>query len=331
MIAGTGRSGTSFLVRFLAAMGLDTNLARAGEEQWSVEANAGLEDIPLTAAFKNLPYVIKTPFLSEIIDTVLGDPAIVIDVVIIPVRDLTEAAASRTVLELQSIHQLQPWMINLDHMVETWGTTPGGVVYSLNPVDQGRLLAVGFHRLIERLTKADVPMVFLDFPRLVTDPDYLFGKLGPFLPEGSTGTQVRAVHARLAEATKVRVGKEIRNAAPDKKAGGVHQGPAYPDGNTLDLIALRRELAQQRIKGGDAGNTKNERYLGQREIAMGQRELEMAKREQSLLDREAELMKKTDSVVQPEPGQRQVGNIDAADLPKSLLSRLFRTANHKTK
>jgi hypothetical protein len=287
MIAGTGRSGTSLLVRFLAAMGLDTHLAKSGEQQWSDEANAGLEDIPITAAFDDLPYVIKTPFLSEIIDAVLRDPAIVIDAVIIPVRDLTQAAASRTVLELQTIHRFQPWMLNLEHTVETWGTTPGGVVYSLNPVDQGRLLAVGFHRLIERLTRADVPMLFLDFPRLATDSDYLFGKLRALLPAGSTPGQAQVVHATLADPTKIRVGKELGSVAPGKEVG-IHAGPVYPDGDTLNLIALRRELSQQRAQ---AAKPQDEHHLGQRETAIGEREMNMAKREQRVLEREAELMR----------------------------------------
>ena len=297
MIAGTGRSGTSFLVRFLAAMGLGTHLEKSGEEQWSDEANAGLEDIPLTAAFDDLPYVIKTPFLSEIIDSVLRDSAIILDAVIIPVRDLTEAAASRTVLELQAIHRFQPWMLNLEHTVETWGTTPGGVVYSLNPVDQGRLLAVGFHRLIERLTRADVPMLFLDFPRLATDSGYLFGKLRALLPAESTAAQAQAVHATLADPTKIRVGKELKSAAPSQETG-TYVGPAYPDVDTLNLVALRRELSQQREK---VAKPQNEHHLGLRETAIGQRELDMAKREQRLSEREADLTRQLAEIAGRQP------------------------------
>ena len=40
-IAGTGRAGTSFLVRYLTALGLDTRLTRHGEEGWDEEAHAG--------------------------------------------------------------------------------------------------------------------------------------------------------------------------------------------------------------------------------------------------------------------------------------------------
>lgn len=279
MIAGTGRAGTSMLVRFLAEMGLETHLAKSGETHWHDEANAGLEDIPLAASSGDLPYVIKTPFLSEIIDDVLADPGTAIDAVIIPVRDLAEAAASRAVVELQAVHQREPWVAALDRMVESWGVTPGGIVYSLNPLDQGRLLAVGFHRLIERLTRADIAMVFLDFPRLAEDPAYLFRKLQPWLPAGSGEAQAAAAHARTADATKIRIGGEIQGPAGESR----HGGTAYPDLDRLDLIAMRRELRRlQAQPQAGSGSVRREQELGQREILVGQRESTAGQREQEL-------------------------------------------------
>jgi hypothetical protein len=297
MIAGTGRAGTSLLVRFLAAMGLETQLAKSGEAQWNDEANAGLEDIPLHAACADLPYVIKTPFLSEIIDDVLRDPAIILDAVIIPVRGLVEAAASRTVVELQAVHQSEPWMVALDHMVESWGVTPGGVVYSLNPLDQGRLLAVGFHLLVERLTRADIPMIFLDFPRLAEDPAYLFAKLQNLLPPGATGEQAASAHARIADAAMIRIGGEI-SSPPAGDAGSVrHTGPAYPDRDRLDLIAVRRELRRLRAQAGAShAAPQREQELGQRELLMGQREIAIGQREQNLTQHADELARQADAL-----------------------------------
>ena len=134
-----------------------------------------------------------------------------LDGVIIPVRDLTEAAASRVVQELQTAHRRHPWMTSLGRSFEQWGTTPGGVVYSLDPVDQARLLAVSFHRLVQRLVQADIPVVLLDFPRLALDADYLFAKLRRFVP--ATIAQARAAHAEIADPAKIRVGREL-GAAP---------------------------------------------------------------------------------------------------------------------
>ena len=71
-IAGTGRAGTSFLVQYLHALGLDTHLSRHADPSWSQSANAGLEDLPLTSGKDDLPYVVKSPWLGEIIDQVLS-------------------------------------------------------------------------------------------------------------------------------------------------------------------------------------------------------------------------------------------------------------------
>jgi len=64
IIAGTGRAGTSFLVRYLTELGLDTTLARNGDRAgWDAEANAGLENLMIAGA--DLPYVVKSPWISE--------------------------------------------------------------------------------------------------------------------------------------------------------------------------------------------------------------------------------------------------------------------------
>ncbi len=212
LIAGTGRAGTSFLVRWLAAAGLRTHLATHETPMWDETANAGLEDMPVVADWQDAPYVVKSPWLVEVIDDVLANPLIVLDGVIVPVRDLEEAAASRIVQERQTAHRRHPWMSSLTRGFEQWGTTPGGVVYSLDPVDQARLLAVSFHRLVQRLVKADIPVVLLDFPRLALDADYLFDKLRRFVP--ATLEEGRAAHAEIADPDKIRVGRELAALQP---------------------------------------------------------------------------------------------------------------------
>ena len=125
IIAGTGRTGTTFLVQYLTELGLDTHVARHGIEQLEANANAGLEDMPLLA--EALPYVIKAPWIGEYIDEILAAPDIRIDAAILPMRDIVEAAASRTILELRSLHQKAPWMAKeLSKTWENWATTPGG-------------------------------------------------------------------------------------------------------------------------------------------------------------------------------------------------------------
>jgi len=242
LIAGTGRAGTSFLVRFLAELGLETHISRFGEDPWDDAAQAGLEDLPVAAGLENLPYIFKTPWAYQFIEQMLADSAIAFDAVIIPMRDLVEAAASRSIVQLQAIHGRAPWMAQMDNTWEDWGDTAGGAVFSLNPVDQARLLALGFHRLVNRLVLAEVPLIFVAFPRMVQDTDYLIGKLRPVIPASVTLEQARQSHRRVADAALVRVGEEL------SRTGERHVLPAgsLPTLKELDNIALRRELVRLR-------------------------------------------------------------------------------------
>jgi hypothetical protein len=243
IIAGTGRAGTTFLVQYLAELGLDTHVSRQGLEQLDANANAGLEDMPLVAAAETLPYVIKTPWIGEYVDEILASPDIRIDAAILPMRDLVEAAASRTILELRALHQNAPWMAQqLDKTWENWAVTPGGTVFSFNPMDQARILAVGFHRLIHRLVDAGIPVLFLGFPRFVEDGEYLFEQLRSILPETVTREQALAAHQRTAKREKVRAGDEL--GAPDKTFSVVPAALNYPEHDQVDRIALGREIAR---------------------------------------------------------------------------------------
>lgn len=239
LIAGTGRSGTSFLVDYLTALGLDTTIARSGRGQWHEAAQAGFENFPLVDP--DVPYVVKTPWLTEFIDEVLATKNFGIDAVVIPVRDLAEAAASRIVNERRDIHERAPWMAKFEKSWDNWGNTPGGIVYSLNAVDQGRIIAAGFHHLVQRLVAADIPIVFLAFPKLVEDGDYLFEKLRHHLPKGVTRAGALQAHANVADARKVRVGRELASDSAQAPAAQPGTSDPIPDDATLDHIAIRRE------------------------------------------------------------------------------------------
>jgi hypothetical protein len=234
MIAGTGRAGTTFLVRYLAELGLDTTLSRrAGEIDG--RANAGFEELPLSGDPAALPYVIKSPWLCEYVDELLQNAQL--DAVIVPVRGLSEAASSRVLVERDAMHHAAPWLARHGAAWDGWGWSPGGAVFSLDPVDQGRLLAVGFHRLIERLVAADVPIIFLSFPRMALDAAYLFRKLAGVVPRGITEQTALAAHARVAEADKIRVDAELGPPVPER-----------PDPRDLDMIAVRRQLLRLRAE-----------------------------------------------------------------------------------
>lgn len=231
MIAGTGRAGTSFLVRYLHALGLDTHISRHGDGQWDEAAQAGLENLPIGVAPGSLPYVVKSPWLTECIDQVLAEGAIALDAVVIPVRDLAEATTSRLVIEQQAIQRGPVWSTGAGHGWGIWSGAPGGVLYSLHPLDQARVLAMGFHHLVQRLVAADIPVVLLAFPRMAQDGDYLFARLRPVLPAHVTAEQARAAHEAVADPARLRVGGEI--ARDEANAA-------------IEAIALRRSLMEQR-------------------------------------------------------------------------------------
>lgn len=241
LIAGTGRAGTSFLVRYLTAFGLDTHLARRGDHAfWSEDARAGLEDEHSTIVEGELPYVVKSPWLHEFSELFLASPDVQVDALLIPVRKLQTAACSRIINELQWLHRGGA-MPRFQHTWETWGSpAPGGAVFSLEPLDQARILAVGLHQLIEAAVSRDVRMVFLDYVRLISDPEYLFTKLRDFLPKGASPEQAAQIHSRLVDGSPFRVEQELEITPKDMAASALD----LPDRLQLDNIALRREVVR---------------------------------------------------------------------------------------
>ena len=240
LIAGTGRAGTTFLVQYLHGCGLETHLTQHPKASLFKHANAGLEDIPTPG--KKLPYVIKTPWLYEFVDRLLNRGDITIDVAVLPMRDLVEAASSRVTLEMRQRYATlrDPELMEECTKWETWGKTPGGVVYSLNPIDQARILAVGFHQVIHALVGRRVPIVFLDFPRMVEDGEYLYEQLKPYLGSAIYQEAALELHRSLANPDLVRVGSELNPESSVAPANEAAQ--AFPSVESLDRMALLREL-----------------------------------------------------------------------------------------
>ena len=196
VIAGTGRAGTSFLVQYLSACGLETTVdVKPGS---SSRARAGQEHYLLSA--QRLPYVVKDPWLSTYCNAV--DPTgIAIDALILPMRDLTVAASSRVFQERMAILDTT-WRDRPPTAVS--GKTPGGVIFSLEVTDQARLLAVGFYDLVFWAVQARIPMFFLQFPRLVQDEEYLRQTLWPWLGAHCAPERAERSFHEIADATLVR-------------------------------------------------------------------------------------------------------------------------------
>jgi hypothetical protein len=175
IISGTGRAGTTFLVQLLTCLGLDTGFdsntmevlprareARLGSMDIFPMARAGLE-MDIRAA--NAPYIVKTPFLCDVLEETLASSAR-IEHAIIPIRKFEAAAASRA--------HVQKWSTG---SADRTRKVPGGLWDADKAAEQADVLRLKFARLVEVLTRREIPITFVAYPRLVRDPDYLYAKL----------------------------------------------------------------------------------------------------------------------------------------------------------
>jgi hypothetical protein len=162
IISGTGRAGTTAIVRLLTRLGLETGFDL--ENMYIDEiANAGLER---DLRDENCPYIVKAPWIGAFIREVIDREDLIIDSAIIPIREITLAAESRRVVQRKHGHM---------------NFAPGGLWNVDKPEDQECKLAIEFFDLIFHLSRKAVPIIFVHFPRFVVDPEYLHEKLSQAL------------------------------------------------------------------------------------------------------------------------------------------------------
>jgi hypothetical protein len=169
-IGGVGRSGTTFLVQLFTALKFDTgySLAEAFRDVDSI-SSAGLER-PLMAM--DNPYVIKSPWFHQQLDGGLSTGSVKLSWMIIPMRNLRDAAESRRRVYREAERA------GFDPLVY-----PGSVWLTRELGEQEAVLAQVFFELVRVLARHRVPMLFLEFPRLVADPDHCYEALAPLLEE----------------------------------------------------------------------------------------------------------------------------------------------------
>ena len=165
IITGTGRAGTTFLVKLLTLLGQHTGFS---PETWNnniyAPSHAGLEANP---SQPDAPYILKSPEYCHYLDTWLGSRNVVIDHVIVPQRDLHSAAESRRAVSRNSAIL----------------TPPGGLWGTLDPEEQEAVLQRNLTKLFRTLHKWNIPHTLLEYPRLVQDPEYLYNKLTGVFPD----------------------------------------------------------------------------------------------------------------------------------------------------
>lgn len=176
VIAGTGRAGTTLLVQVLTDLGLDTGFERSAPIDPKV--NAGLERSPVGPT---APWIVKSPQLSRTLGQLLDDGVVRVDHVIIPIRDLDVAAASR----VRNTHYGSD--------LHTWG----GLLGTNRATRQQDALALMLADLLFAIVRHDIDHTLLLFPRFTADFAYTYEKLSFLAPEISSQQWKVALAARV--------------------------------------------------------------------------------------------------------------------------------------
>lgn len=170
LISGTGRAGTTALTIFLHKLGIKTSPGNI-----DTLSKAGWE----TRLSPNAPYLIKSPFLcDELNKNLLKD--VIVDGLIVPIRDLYSAAESRR---------------HIQRLSKSDKPVPGGLwCATCAPGEQENILAKKLYNLIYSATKLGISPTFIDFDRMIEDSQYLWEKLIPFLPDNITKLKFVETH-----------------------------------------------------------------------------------------------------------------------------------------
>ena len=176
IIAGTGRAGTTLLVQILTDLGADTGFGP--DARIDPGARAGLEKNVLAP---NAPRVVKSPRLSTTLRPLLEEGAVRVDHVLIPMRDLDVAAASRI--------RVAGYGSRLSAWGGFWGTKRAS--------RQRDALAGVLYELVYTIAVFDLPHTFLVFPRFAEDPEYAYRKLSFLCPERTPDDFRRVIESRV--------------------------------------------------------------------------------------------------------------------------------------
>lgn len=178
VISGSGRAGTSFLMALMTRLGLDTGFSQAQvDRELARPAHAGLEHDLLKPG--PLPYIVKNPKLCDDLAEVLARGERRVDHLIVPMRDVDQAAQSRYRAQRGELARLpwpKRWLAWLKRK-----PMAGGLLRGARFRPQAPVLLERVHRLLLTAAAHELPVTLLAYPRLVQDPAYLYRHLAPHL------------------------------------------------------------------------------------------------------------------------------------------------------
>lgn len=205
LIGGTGRSGTTLLVQILTHLNFDTGFSK----DYALEGLDGIAKAGLETRLDHddLPHVIKSPWLSEEIEAAL-EGGLEVEAVVIPFRDLFEAAESRRHVYRQAEAR------GKDPLAQ-----PGSIWKTTDPGEQEGALALELYKLLSPLVARDIPFVFLGFPRFVRDGEYFYRRLKAIFDRHGVGREeVLQVHGRIADPNLVSTFRPSQSGRPTAPA-----------------------------------------------------------------------------------------------------------------
>ena len=157
LITGTGRCGTTFLIKLFSFLDFDTGYNRNNYNSGICSnCNSGMEN-----DYKSNSYILKNPTFIHDIENIVKDTSIIIKNVIIPMRDLNISAKSR-----------------VKH-----GNNAGGLWNAVDELSQIDFYKNILTNYIFISTKYDINTIFIDFDKMIHDTTYLFNKLKNILDE----------------------------------------------------------------------------------------------------------------------------------------------------
>jgi len=168
VISGPGRSGTTLLVQLFGRLGFDIGKPSL---DYFEDARAGLESDILDPS---AGYVLKDPDLTWRLGPLLDSGQVTredIDWLIVPLRSLEAAAASRVAItaNAREVH------------------APGGLIGTARPGKQRQQLAEMTYGLFVVAARYELPLIVLEYPLFARDVGYAYRRLLPVLGRREQG------------------------------------------------------------------------------------------------------------------------------------------------
>lgn len=173
LVTGSGRSGTTFLMQILTACNLDTGYTNKSIQESIDKTNSGAE-WPLHDGTE-FPRIIKNPGFC---------------------------------IHLPSTMQRFHWKVDFVYVsIRKYDSVVKHYLDESPALNKSELIRGVSHHvgmLIQHLEFLEIPHTFIQFPRSVNEPDYLYFKLISLLNGKISLPEFRDIHSRIADKNKVR-------------------------------------------------------------------------------------------------------------------------------